>query len=212
MIFSSLLAAGAVFLYQNYTQNQLDAEITALNAEISAFNEAQMAELLEFDARLSLANDVLDNAFSTAAVLDALSAATANSVQLLDLSVQTLDDDFLRLGASVQTDTFDSAIFQKRFFESDERLAGVSITNVSLVTPEDDTEGSEPITLAELDTAATDGRLVTFELELLVPREAVPPRLERQAVSVPITPANGTTSQAVPGSSAGGAAPSPTDL
>ncbi|MFW6209931.1 MAG: hypothetical protein ACOC4E_00375 [Patescibacteria group bacterium] len=169
-MFSALLASGSVFLYQNYMQTLLDAEIRGLTAEINDFNEARMIEVLEFDERLSAADRLMSNSFSVVSVLSALEAATAGSVQLESLTLEQVGEDTLQLSASVVADTFDSTIFQRRFYEASDVIGGVEVSDVALVVP-DSEEGGEGE--ASALSAASDERQVTFELALTVPRSAV---------------------------------------
>lgn len=180
-IFSALLAAGSVFLYQNYMQSLLDNELRVLTTAINEFNEARMVEVLEFNERLSAAEQLLDSSFSVVALLDALEAATAGSVQLESLDVQLVGSDTIELSAGVITDTFDSTIFQRRFYEASDVIATVEINDVALGAPDSEEgaaegggSGNDEAAAQALQALQDAERLVSFELVLSVPRSDVP--------------------------------------
>lgn len=160
-IFSALLAAGSIFLYQGYVQKQLQTEITSINAEVRGFKEADMQKVQEFDVRLRQANSRLDNAVSVTRILSALEVSVIDTVRLASLEIKRKMDNNFIVEAEVETDTFDSTIYQQGIFARGEGIEIVEIDDVSLT---------------EVTTSESGGELrqsVTFVTKLAVPLEAV---------------------------------------
>ena len=163
LMFSTLLATGGVYFYKGYVERQLNEEITALNQEIASFNEGDMQRVTEFDQRLQQAEGRLDTSVSIASVFDALEASVIDSVQILDLNLTREDDSSLLLDAAIETDTFDSTIFQRFVFKDNDTLTEVEIIDVQNTT----FIGSEE---SEVQLARP---IVTFTASLNVPVESV---------------------------------------
>lgn len=176
LMFATLLATGGVFLYGQYVERQLNEEIAALNTEIGSFSEANMARVTDFDERLQQATGRLNSSVSMAALLEALEDATIESVQLQNLSVSREFDDRYVLSGSVQTDSFDSTIFQRRVFEQDGTIDSVSISGVQTST----------LTSGTSDEGSLQARpIVNFTAELEVPISAIPYQAGRSTSQAP---------------------------
>lgn len=178
LLFATLLATGGVFLYGNYIDRQLDNEIAALNREISSFSERDMQRVLEFDLKLSQAASRIENSVSLVSLLGALEAATIDTVQLERLSLERVNDTSYTLAAAVQTDSFDSTIFQRDVFQDREEF----FTSVTV-------DAVETLTINESTSDAPTLRpLVTFTAALEVPITAIPyvPSSARPTQSAPI--------------------------
>jgi hypothetical protein len=146
LMFAALLSSAGIFLYTQLVTGQLDTEIEALNSEISSFSQADMQRVTRFDLRLSQAKDRLDNSVSVASVFEALQAATIDTVQLETLTMLRDGDEKFIINAAVQTDSFDSTIFQRGVYLRNETIQNVEISAVqSLITTGKvaSTQGSE---------------------------------------------------------------------
>jgi len=171
-IFATLLGAGASYFYTKYVEKQKDQAIEELNNEISSFSEADLNRVLEFDRRLSQANGRLNASISMPSVFEALEAATIDTVQLESLSLTRENDETLLLSASVQTDSFDSTIFQRGVLERNETvISSISVENLtdSLSTDQEATVGQQlPISFtAEIEIPISSvPYVVTEELEV----------------------------------------------
>lgn len=165
LMFATLLATGGVFLYGQYVERQLDDEIAALNAEISGFSEADMARVTDFDERLKQASGRLDTSVSLVALMEAIELATIDTVQVISLNMDREFDEKYILNGVVQTDSFDSTIFQREIYERDEVISSVIISGVQTATLPA-TGGS--------DTQIQARPVVSFNAELEVPISAIP--------------------------------------
>ena len=142
IIFATLLAAGGVFLYGKYYDKKLESEVSALNAEINSFSEADMQKVLEFDRRLGQADDRLRNSVSLVSVFSALEEATIDSVRLNSLNLQREEDESFAMTATVETDSFDSAIFQRGVYQRNQTVGNVKVADV-ITTSKQSEQGEE---------------------------------------------------------------------
>ena len=167
LIFATLLAAGAVFLYGKYIDAQLEQSIAALNQEVSSFNEADMKQVQDFHGRLSQAEVRLNNSASVVSVLEAIEAATIGTVKFTSFSLKREADSHYLVEAKVETDTFDSSLFQRGVLErSDAVVESIEIENLQL---RGDSAASNDDVFAE--QAFTQ---IGFGTEITVPLSAVP--------------------------------------
>lgn len=178
LTFATLLAAGGVFIYERVVDQQLTDEIAALNQEIDSFSQTDMQRVTEFDQRLQQAAGKLDVSVSIASVFKALELATVETVKILDLDISRSFDDELNLVASIETDGFDSTIFQRGVYGRDKVISDVVVSDVVRAPAAEDAGGrvisdSQPI--------------VTFTAELTVPVSGVPYEPPR-ASAVPAQP------------------------
>lgn len=182
LMFSTLLATGGVFLYGQYIDRQLDAEISSLNSEIGSFSGEDLARVTEFDLRLQQASYRLDNSVSVASVFEALQSATIDTVQIEKLNLTRDNDEKFVLTASILTDSFDSTIFQRGVFGRSDIISDeVVIESVNTDTQSNqDGEG----------TVVSSRPVVNFSAVLEVPLENVPyiPPQQSQAQQVVIPP------------------------
>lgn len=164
LMFATLLAAGSVYLYAKYIDRQLENEVAALNSEINSFSEADMQQVIEFDRRLSQAHNRLNNSVSIVSVFDALEAATIDTVKIVSLDLNREKDEKFILSASIETDSFDSTIFQRGVYKRNQIIDSVLISGVQSASKESDSDGK----------SASSRPLITFTAELEVPLSAVP--------------------------------------
>jgi hypothetical protein len=165
LMFAALLSSGGVFLYAQYTNSQLDIAIEALNSEIGGFSQADMERVTQFNLRLLQAQDRLENSVSITSVFEALQAAIIDTVQINSLAMEREDDSRLVMKAVIQTDSFDSTIFQRGVFLRNGTIQEVEISDVqSTFTTQAIGTTQDLITLPA----------VSFQASLSIPLEAVP--------------------------------------
>jgi len=165
LMFATLLSSGGVYLYAQYVDTQLKTEIEALNSEIGSFSQADMERVTQFNERLTQAQDRLENSISVVSVFEALQAATIDTVQVESLQMERQDDDKVLMNTTIQTDSFDSTIFQRSILLGDQTIQGVEISQLQTALPTQD--GT-----TELE-AATDP-VVTFQTLFEIPLAEVP--------------------------------------
>lgn len=162
LMFASLLSAGGIYLYDKYyVHAEFDKAVTNLHNSINSFSEANLQQVIDFDLRLQQANNRLSNSVSVPSILAALENATIDTVKINDLDISRVGDEKFTLKASIETDSFDSTIFQRDVYGRSEDIAKATIPSVNIVDSKD-----------ELDSP--DRKTLTFVAELDVPLSVVP--------------------------------------
>ena len=172
LMFATLLATGAVYLYGAYIEKQRDGEIAALNTEISSFSEEDMQKVMDFDRRLTQAAGRVNSNVSLVSIFDMLGEVTVGTAYIKNLSLTREGDEKFSLKASIETDTFDSTIFQRGIYERNQKIDSVVISDSERQINEGDTE--------------TVNETVIFTAELEVPLSAVPFDASESVVPQPI--------------------------
>ncbi|MFT5832148.1 MAG: hypothetical protein ACI9SY_000531 [Candidatus Paceibacteria bacterium] len=162
-LFASLLAAGAVFFYKNFTISQLQYEVTLLDREVNTFSVQNFEQVQEFDAILKNAKDRVDHTVSVVSILDELDRVTAQPIQISNLELERRDDQDLMLTITFSTETLDAALFQRKVVTTNSNL----FSNVEI---------SEIVVQAEIEAVSDDQvavvAAVTFVAKLSIPLTA----------------------------------------
>ena len=161
LFFATLMAAGGVFFYDRYIDQKLEAEIVALNSAIGSFSESDMEVVRELDMRLRQTHSRLDKSVSVVSIFDALEQATVETVKISDVELVRQDDSQFVLTSTIETDTFDSSLFQRGVYERNQIFSSIDVTDLIIASA-----GSEE----EEETAPT----VNFTATLEVPLSAIP--------------------------------------
>ena len=159
---TSLIAVVGVFLYKGYIEKQMQTEVNKLSEEIKGFSDADMERVREFNGRIWQTKYRLDNSISLVSVFSALESATVKSATIEQLSLKKENDSSITLLARLNTDSFDSSLFQRGVYERDDIIDSVIIKDLTIIAA------------AEEDEAASG---VTFTATLTVPTEAVPSQI-----------------------------------
>lgn len=133
LFFAALGASIFVYFYEQNYANKLNEEIAQMSAAVSGFKEADMQRVQEFDARLRQANDRLEKSASIVGILSVIESATIDTVRFNSISIQREIDDNFIIEADVDTDSFDSAIFQRDVIAAFETVEEIEVNDVSLV-------------------------------------------------------------------------------
>lgn len=144
ILFSTLIAVAALFIYGRLTTSTLAKAVSAYNTEIASFNQDTMHEVIELDERLARTGELLDANISLRAALAVIEAATIDTVQFSEVAFERGDGNQVKLDATVTTDSFDSVLFQREMYEEAERLTGVSIEDVKIEFIQADAENGIP--------------------------------------------------------------------
>ncbi len=156
LFIATLIASAGLFFYTRYLNSKLTSEVEALNADIAGFNESDMDQVREFNYRLQQANQRLSNSVSLKSIFAALEQATAQSVQVVDFSLKRNNDSDYEISAKLETDSFDSTLFQRSLFEGNSVMNSVNVSDLLITTSEDGANG------------------VTFTAKIGVPLASVP--------------------------------------
>lgn len=160
MLFAVLAASAGVFFYSGYVKKQLQDEVTAMDAAVAKFKQADMERVKEFDQRLRRAQTRLDNSVAITSIFQALEQATVNTVSLNSLSLTRNGDINYTLQAAIDTNNFDSTKFQRDMFQKNMRIDDIQISSLALESQADE----------ETNTVS---KSVSFTALLSVPVEAI---------------------------------------
>lgn len=125
----SILGAIGVFLYQQYSDSQLDEVRNQLERARNAFEPELIRELQRLDTRIDVASDLLEGHVALTPFFDELESATLETVQFTDFSFSQNEEDGVRVSmqgaangyasVALQSDTFgDNENFQNPIFSN----------------------------------------------------------------------------------------------
>jgi hypothetical protein len=203
-LFASLLAAGGVVVYKNYTGTELEKEVVLLDAEVNTFSVQDFRRVQDFNEQLQLTSERVRHTVSTVALLDELDQIVAQPIQIKDLNIERNSDENLQLAVNFTTQTLDAALFQRKLLTANTQLfAGVEISEINLTeTGQDDASGetamvsavnfraefSAPVDLATFDPAEARrtnvGTSISKGLETTpIPLQTPPAEIEQSGQS-----------------------------
>lgn len=160
LFFSVLMASLLVFFYDRHIKNQLEAEVVALDAAIANFNNDKMEQIKAFNERLIQTENRIQNSVSAVSVFDSLESSTAAAVGLDTLQLKRIADQTFLVTATVNTSSFDSALFQRGLYERNPIIETVAFQDL----------GIGKLNQAEGETPSG----VSFKALLEVPLSSVP--------------------------------------
>lgn len=176
LFFATLVASIGVFLYDRYVDSQLEKEVLALNTEINRFQESDMNEVRTFDRRLTQARSRVQHLASLPSLFTALENATAQTVRIKSLLLTREDDQGFILTAAVETDNFDSSIFQREVLERNSTLQSATIESLDVGSQDADGE------------VLSANNAVTFTAVIGVPLSTIARSAQSANPPVPIAP------------------------
>ncbi len=139
--FIALALTAGSFFFERHTEKQLGAKVEELNQAIGGFNEADMNQVREFNARLVQTRDRLESGVSVAAIFEALEDATVQSVSFDSLTLTRPDDAGVVVEAQMMTNSFDSSLFQRGVLERSPVVESVLVEDLSLEQATETTAG-----------------------------------------------------------------------
>ncbi len=160
LFFGALAASLGVFLYSRHVETQLRGEVVALDTAISNFSNEKMEQVKAFNIRLNQAQNRINNSVSAVSIFESLEDSTVQAAAIDSLTLKRSADEKFLITADINTDTFDSALFQRGLYERNPIIESVAFEEVGLGV----IEGEEKLTTSN----------VSFKAELSVPLSAVP--------------------------------------
>lgn len=144
VFFTTLLAAGGVFLYQLSLTSELNGLKEDLVAQRDQFNQADLDRVRNLDYRIDAARQLVNNHASLLTVLNALDETIADPVQLLSFNYNRTEDPRRpRLALSAIASQFDEVIFQERVLSGNAVTSNFAVADVNLSTQPIDPEQLE---------------------------------------------------------------------
>ncbi len=182
LIFASLVASLGVFIYRQVVDRQLDAEIAALNTEIASFSQADMERVTAFNTRIEQAKARLNATVSVASLLNIIEQSTISTVQFASFSLEREQDEQLVVTTQIETDSFDSVIFQREVMKQNPALSSIQVSDLVI---KDAT--LQELLVPDATEIFSSESLVSFSSILTVDTDTVAYNPALPAVSLPTT-------------------------
>ena len=198
LLIAALLAAAGVYLYDRYSKRVLSNEVQNLSTAIASFNQDDMDRVIELDERLRAAENQIKARVSLRAVLMVLENATIDTVQFSNLDLSRTTDNEIEVKANINTDSFDSVLFQRRIYEAASDIASVKVRDVKMNFAKD----------GDTNTTAEKSSTVNFSATFAVNDDAV--RVDPVTAGVPTSPAAAVSPAPAPTSASSVPATAPT--
>jgi hypothetical protein len=132
ILFATLAAVGGLFFYSRLTTTELAAVIQEYNKKTAQFDVAAMDSVIEANERLRQTRELLQKTISIPTTLAILEAATIDTVQFESLTLRREDENRIQIETEIETDSFDSVLFQRSVYEKAESIAGITVSDVTI--------------------------------------------------------------------------------
>jgi len=190
LFFAVLLAAAGTFFYERSLQTDLTVAITNFTTAASSYNAdgEKLATIRRMDNRLRQAGEIFDSNVSTVAIFEAMEEATIVSSQLKVLDITREKPDKILVIANVQTNTFDSTLFQRSIFTGNDILSSAIVEDVTV-------EGMAT------EEAPTTDKNILFKTTITINPADIPSLLIKDAIFAPVaeeTVPTATTTEPAP--------------
>lgn len=130
-----------------YTERQFDQIVSQLDEAIGGFSEAEMARVLEFDRRLKIAQNLVDNHVSVVKAFTALEQTTVRDAGFRSLSIKRLAEGTLSVEGELLASNFDTALFQRGAYSAETApMQRAALEDISF-SPAAEDSGEEVVTL-----------------------------------------------------------------
>jgi hypothetical protein len=128
---TSLVAAGAAFLYQGHLQAQLTQDQVSLKLNQDAYAPAALDELIRLDNRINNAEQLLSKHVAPSQIFDYLGSQTLQSVYYTSYDYSLGTDGSAHLSLSGVADSFASVALQSDQFGNNTNLKDVVFSNIA---------------------------------------------------------------------------------
>lgn len=127
----TLFATGAVFLYKNILIRQVSEADTALNEARSAFETEKIQSLLDLNARISSAKNLLEKHVVVSEVLGLLQSLTVKRMRFASFKYSN-SDGLPTLSLKGEVQTYNALAEQSRIFSGSEFIKNQKFSDFSL--------------------------------------------------------------------------------
>jgi len=135
---ATLLATAVVFFYEQTVKSALDKEILSLNDSVATFKDADMQKVIKMDLSLNQVKYRLDHAVSIVSILKAIEDATIDNAYINSFKLDRKTDKAFLVDATIETDSFDSILFQRKILSDSPNLVISKLDDINLEnTPPD---------------------------------------------------------------------------
>lgn len=164
-----LIASAALLAYEWYLGNQFDDAVLQLNQAAESFSESDLSRVVDFDTRLTAANQLFAEHVSITRVLEELARQTVNSLQFSGVSIERVDRSTILVEAEVSADELGSILVQRNAYDDSEVFTTALFEDLALnfAPPIDPDEASQS------DSTAVPSNFVEAAIELEFPIDSV---------------------------------------
>ncbi|MDE1924827.1 MAG: hypothetical protein KGH79_01445 [Patescibacteria group bacterium] len=129
---ASIVAAGSVFLYQQYLTKAIADKSHSLTLAEGAFDPSVIEDLLRLDSRINNANSLLSKHVAPSALFDFLSQQTLQNVSFSSFGYSLQNDGSATLTLTGEADSFSTVALQSDQFGASQTLKNVVFSNISV--------------------------------------------------------------------------------
>lgn len=130
LFISTVFSAVGVFIYTLSLEQNLQAEQQRLVETRDAFNQSDLEQVLEFEARLRAANEILNQQVYLPALFTALEETALVSTAYTNFEYKKDALNTLRITLETKNPTFNGVLFQREVLASNQVLQGATITDI----------------------------------------------------------------------------------
>ncbi|MDO8523992.1 MAG: hypothetical protein Q7R74_02060 [bacterium] len=159
----AILAAGGVFLFQQYTEGQIKAEQESLARSRGAFEPATIEKLSRLDSRIGAGKTLLSQHVSVSKLFDELEKLTLSSVRYNDFEYSTPAPGHVVLTMSGEAASFNAVALQSDAFAKSAIVTDPIFSNVNVGK-------TGAITFDFTGVIATSRMLYTGDAQMLPPQ------------------------------------------
>ncbi len=132
MFITSIVAAGATFLYTSYLNSSLASKKDSLQKYQDSFDLSTIDTLVRFDSRINQAQTILNQHVAPSAIFFFLAQQTLAKVQLGQFSYSIGTDGTPQLDFSGTADSFNTVALQSDQFSASKSLKNVIFSDISV--------------------------------------------------------------------------------
>lgn len=165
LFFGTLLSVGGIFFLNQQAERQLNEHIALLDQERQNFRQSQLEEVRRFDARLRLAQGILDRHAAPSVIFDELEPVVVESVQFTQFNYTRDPGGGATLSLTGLTDSFDILLFQREVVKQSALLSAAEIIQVQFGGNRNVIEGTDRGPVETPAVSETSESQVTFSFE-----------------------------------------------
>lgn len=144
VFFTTLLAAGGIYLYILSLKSELSSLQQDLVAQKNLFSQSDLDRVRNLDYRIDTANDLVNGHASLLTVFNALDSVIADPVQFLSFNYDRVEDTQRpHISLTAVAEEFDEVIFQDQIMRNNAITSRFNVANVNLSTQPIDPERLE---------------------------------------------------------------------
>lgn len=133
LFIGAIIAAVGMFIYNEYTDQQLTLAVTELTRKIDEFSTTDLTTVMQFNQRVVEAKTILKNHISVNEMLGTVEAFAVQSLTFTNISLERESADTMTVTIEGTGTEFDFLIFQRDLLSS-QTVAAVRGVNVDQLT------------------------------------------------------------------------------